>query len=189
MVYAGAAAGKAPGGRRDFPLTVRGARGNGRRMHAARRLALLPLAVLAATACAPHRIPGTDIEDTKDTRAIFDVIQTYGRGMQTRDARTVLSVVSKQYYDDAGTPDPVDDMDYERLEKTLSADLAKLEAVRLELTIRKIGIDRDQAFADVLYDAWYRIQTPGVVVPKRESDVHRMRFKKEAGGWKIVAGL
>jgi hypothetical protein len=158
-------------------------------MHA-RRLALLPFAVLAAAvACAPHRIPGTDIEDTKDTRAIYDVIQTYARGMQRRDAPTVLSVVSRQYFDDAGTPDPVDDIDYDRLEKTLPADLAKIETFRLELTLRKIVVERDQAYADVLYDAWYRIQAPAGVIPKRESDVHRMKFKKEAGSWKIVAGL
>jgi hypothetical protein len=159
-------------------------------MPVTRRLALLPFAALAAAvACAPHRIPGTDIEDTKDTRAIYEVIQTYSRGMQRREAPTVLSVVSKEYFDDAGTPDPADDMDYARLEKTLPGDLAKMESFRLELTLRKIVVDRDQAFADILYDAWYRIQAPAGVIPKRESDVHRMRFKKEAGAWKIVGGL
>ena len=162
-------------------------------MPAPRRLTVSPLAVLAVLAalagCTPPRIPGTDILDTKDTHAVLDVIQAYGKAMQARDAQAVLALVGHDFYDDAGTPDPADDLDYAKLEQTLPQDLAKIEAIRVELTVRSVVVEKDVATAEVLYDAWYRIQTPAGTVPKRVSDVHRMAFKREAGTWKITSGL
>ena len=47
-----------------------------------RRLLSLLLAapLLAWMGCGPHHIPGTDLEDTGDTRAIIDVMQKYNDG-------------------------------------------------------------------------------------------------------------
>jgi hypothetical protein len=153
-----------------------------------RRLA--PLAAFAvALACAPRLIPGTDIEDTAKNRGVYDAIEAYRVAMEKRDAGAVLALVAPDYFDDAGTPDPSDDMDRARLEQALPADLAKLDSLKLSLTVRKIEVKDDTALADVLYDSYYRVVTPAGPVPKRESDVHRMRFRKVDGAWKITSGL
>ncbi len=154
------------------------------------RLALplvLALAVLAA--CAPRRIPGTDIRDTGDNRAVYDVIHAYQQALERRDAAGVLALVAPDYFDNAGTPDPADDMDRARLEKTLPADLAKLEGVRLELTIRDISAQGDAATAEVFYEGYYRVHTPSGAVPRRDADVHQLHLKKVNGEWKIASGL
>jgi ketosteroid isomerase-like protein len=150
---------------------------------------LLVLASLAVAACAPKRIPGTDIEDTRENRAVYSVIEDYVAAMNQRDPAAVLTHVSDDYFDDAGTPEPADDLDRERLEKALEEDLARVEASKLAVSLRKIEVADDTAFAEIFYDSYYRVQTPGGPVPRRDSDVHRVRLKKVEGAWKITGGL
>ncbi|HEX9308969.1 MAG TPA: nuclear transport factor 2 family protein [Anaeromyxobacter sp.] len=153
------------------------------------RTTLLVLAALAAVACSPRRIPGTEIRSTADSRAVYDVVQAYRQAMEKKDAAAVLALVAPNYYDTAGTPDPSDDLDRARLETSLPQTLASAESVKLDFTIRKIDVEGDDAQAEVFYDAFYRVTTPAVTVPRRDSDVHRIRFHKVQGAWKIVAGL
>jgi ketosteroid isomerase-like protein len=151
---------------------------------------LLPvLLALAAAACSPKRIPGTDIADTRENRAVYSVVEDYVEAMNKRDAVAVLTSVADDYFDDAGTPEPADDLDRERLEKALVEDLARVEASKLAVSLRKIEVAGDTAFAEIFYDSYYRVQTPAGAVPRRDSDVHRIRLKKVEGHWKIAAGL
>ncbi len=150
------------------------------------RLALL---LALAAACAPRLLPGTDVKETKDTRAIYDVIQKWVDAMNARDVPGVLSVVAPDYFDDAGTPDPSDDLDRGKLEKALTDDLAKVEGSKLAVTIRRIDPTGDTATAELYYDSYYRVQTPSGPVPRRDSDVYRLKLKKEGGAWKITSGL
>jgi ketosteroid isomerase-like protein len=150
------------------------------------RLALL---LALGAACAPRLLPGTDVKETKDTRAIYDVVQKWVDAMNARDVPGVLAVVAPDYFDDAGTPDPSDDLDRGKLEKALTEDLARVEASKLGVTIRRIDVDAPNATAELYYDSYYRVQTPAGAMPRRDSDVYRLKLKKEAGGWKIAAGL
>jgi hypothetical protein len=152
------------------------------------RQALLALALVSA-ACSPRRIPGTEIEATRDNEAIAGVVQAYRDAMEKRDADAVLALVAPTYYDAAGTPDPTDDLDRGRLEATLREDLAKAEGVRMEFTLRKIEVKGEEAFAEVFYDSYYRVQTPAGAIPRRDSDVHRLQLKRLGGAWKIASGL
>jgi ketosteroid isomerase-like protein len=153
------------------------------------RSALLALALLAAIGCSPRRIPGTEIESTADTRAIYDVVQAYRQAMEKRDAAAVLALVAPSYYDAAGTPDPADDLDRGRLEASLAQDLARAEGVRVDFTLRRIHVEGDEAFAELFYETYYRVQTPGGAIPRRDSDVHRMQLRRMDGAWKITSGL
>lgn len=153
-----------------------------------RSLSVLLLA-LASVACSAKRLPGTDIRETPDTKAIYEVVQEYVRAMNARDPAAVLAQVAPDYFDDAGTPEPGDDLDRDRLEKVLAADLARVEAAKLAVSFRRIEIQEDSAFAEIFYDSSYRVQTPAGPVPRRDSDVHRIRLKKVEGQWKIAAGL
>ncbi len=150
-----------------------------------RRL-LVALFVLAACA---RNIPDTDIRDTADTRAVLDVIEKYRNATERRDAAAVLALVSTSYFDDAGTPDPGDDLDYVQLQKALIHDYQRLPAVRMELGVKQIEVDGDKAFAIFFYDSHFRVTTPRGEVPKQTSDQSRMTFRKEGGTWKITSGL
>ncbi len=147
--------------------------------------------VLAVAACAPKLLPGTDVKETRDTRAIYDVIQQWVKAMNEKNVAGVLALVAPDYYDDAGTPDPSDDMDREKLERTLAEDFARIEGQKLGVTIRRIDVDgaAGTATAELYYDSYYRVRTPAGEIPRRDSDVYRLRLKKLADAWKITGGL
>jgi len=120
---------------------------------------------------------------------VYGVVDEYVRAMNRRDAAAVLALVAPDYFDDAGTPDPRDDLDRATLEKSLAQDLGRVETEKLALTVRRIEVQGATAFAEVFYDNYYRVQTPAGPVPRRDSDVHRIRLGKADGKWMIVAGL
>jgi ketosteroid isomerase-like protein len=152
-----------------------------------RSLAAL-LAFLAFAGCA-RKMPNTDIEDSADNRAIVAVIDQYRKAFDRRDAPAILALVSRSYFDDAGTSDPSDDLDFAQLAQALPASLKGLADVKLELAVSKIEVKGDSAAADLLYDSRYRVATPRGEVAKRDSDVHRMKLRREDGVWKITSGL
>jgi SnoaL-like protein len=156
-------------------------------MRSHRSLAVAVVAFLAA--CGTRRIPGTDIQDNADTRGIVAVVDQYRAASERRDAAAVLALVSKKYFDDAGTPDPSDDLDYGQLKKRIGEDFSKLTALRLDIAVRQIDVKDDHAQALVYYDSHYRIATRAGEVAKVASDPHRMQFVREDGAWKFVSGL
>ena len=152
------------------------------------RTALLALLALAA-GCKPGLLPGTEIPETRDTRAVYDVMQAYRAALEKRDPKAVLALVAPNYFDNGGTPEPGDDLDRAGLEASLERDLPRTEGQRVEFTIRKIEITGDDATVEIFYDSFYRVKTPTTVVARRDSDVSRLRLKRIGGVWKFVSGL
>jgi hypothetical protein len=152
------------------------------------RTALLALLALAA-GCKPSLLPGTEIPSTTDTRAVYDVLVAYRSALEKRDPKAVLALVAPTYYDTAGTPEPGDDLDRAGLEASLAKDLPRTEGEKLEFTIRRIDVNGDEAVAEIFYDSYYRVKTPNTMVPRRDSDVSRLRLKRIDGAWKFVSGL
>ncbi len=146
------------------------------------------LLFLAAAACA-HKIPGTEIDDTRDNRAVVEVIDAYRRAFEARDAAAALALVSADYFDDAGTAEPSDDLDRGQLAKALPETLARLPSVKLELAVTRVEVDGDKAAAYMFHDSRYRVATPRGEIAKRDSDLARMTFRREGGAWKIASGL
>lgn len=152
------------------------------------RPALLALLALAA-GCKPSLLPGTEIPETRDTRAVYDVLQAYRTALEKRDPKAVLALVAPTYYDTAGTPEPGDDLDRAGLEASLEKDLPRTEGQKLDFTIRKIEVAGDDAFADIFYDSFYRVKAGSALVPRRDSDMNRVRLRRIDGAWKFVSGL
>jgi hypothetical protein len=147
------------------------------------------LLALALAACSTPRIRGTEIQDTPDTRAIVATIDSYRQAAERRDAEGVLALVSPTYFDDAGTPDPADDMDYAQLREMLPGHYRQLSSIKLGIGVREIVVEGDRATANVFYDGHYRVTTAAGEAPKVTSDVAQMRFVRDGKGWKITAGL
>lgn len=156
------------------------------------RLPLLTLAGLAALtlgACGAKRIPGTEIRDTPETRAVVAAIEAYRQAAERRDPAAVMALVSPKYFDDAGTPDPGDDVDRDGLRARLTQDYPKVTALRLDIAVKKIDVEDDRAVAYVFYDERYRITTKAGEVAKQASDQHRMVLVREGDEWRFVSGL
>ena len=150
-----------------------------------RRALLSLIVVAAAAACGPHRIPGTDLEDTGDTRAIIDVISRYNSALEARDANAILALVDPEFRDNAGTLTPEDDIDIQRLRTVLPQRLAKLQDVAVRIEIKTIDIKGDQAQAVYTWVSQFKLNGK----PRTESDIKRMELRRRADGWKIVSGI
>jgi hypothetical protein len=148
------------------------------------------LLVVLAAACGPRLLPGTDIPEDKDTRAVYDELLQYKAAMNARDAAAILALAAPDYFDNQGTPEPDDDVDRTILERQLPETLARIDAIRMDFTIRKIEIRGDAAIAEVFYDNWYRVKTPDdKIVPRRDSDLNQIRFRRVGAKWLITGGL
>ena len=150
------------------------------------RRALLPLILLAATlGCGPHRIPGTDLEDTGDTRAIIETIARYNSSLEARDASGILGLVDPSFRDNAGTLTPDDDIDIQKLRTVLPQRLAKLQDVAVRIEIKTIDVKGDRAGVVYTWVSQFKLNNKSMT----ESDIKRMELKRGADGWKILSGL
>jgi len=149
------------------------------------RLLLLTAPLLALVGCGPHHIPGTDLEDTGDTRAIIDVMQKYNNALVAKDAAGIIALVDPSFHDNGGTLTPDDDLDYAKLQAVLPQRLARVNDIALRLDIKKIDVNGDQASAVYTWVSTYKLGNRSVT----ESDIKRMDFKRTAQGWKILSGI
>ncbi len=150
---------------------------------------LLASAVLLLAACTPRNIPGTQIPDTEDARAILKVMEHYRTALEARDAKTLQQLVSKSFRDNAGTEDPEDDLTYDNLPQALPALFSRLESPRVDLDVRRVDVRRNGVATVIYYwNASWRV--PGLLDrPQRESELEQMVLQKEDGQWRIVTGF
>jgi ketosteroid isomerase-like protein len=153
------------------------------------RLALAAaLATLPLAGCV-RNIPNTEIPDTVENRTIIRIVDDYRKAFDRRDVDAVMALVSRSYFDDAGTSDKSDDVDYANLPKVLTDTFSRLSQMRLELGVTNVFTKGDDATVDLFYDALYKVTTRSNQVAKRDSDVQRLMLKREGPTWKIVSGL
>jgi Domain of unknown function (DUF4440) len=150
---------------------------------------LLVCALLALAACTPRNIPGTQIPDTDDARAILKVMEHYRTALEARDVKAIQSLVSKSFRDNSGTEDPEDDLTYDNLSQALPALFARIEAPKVDMDIRKMDLKRNGAATVIYYwNATWRV--PSLLDrPQRDSELKQMVLQKEDGQWRIVSGI
>lgn len=145
---------------------------------------------LALVACGTRNIPGTNIADTDEDRAVLRVLADYKTAYEARDADAILKLVSPSFYETNGTPDPSDDYDYKGLQKILGDEFKQVESPALDLDVRKVDVKGDEARVDYYYTARFQLANAGPNGGfKSSADVAQIRMKREDGGWKIVSGI
>jgi ketosteroid isomerase-like protein len=154
----------------------------------ARLLVSAALIAALAVACAPRRIPGTDIEDTDDTRALLAVMDRYRTAVENRNAEAVANLVAPDFRDDGGTPDAEDDLDTRNIREALTQRFSRIDDVRLEIDLRKVDVQDDLASAVYYYTLRYSM--PGLSDKVQSaSELKKMEFRRVDGEWRIVSGI
>ncbi|MCX7944016.1 MAG: nuclear transport factor 2 family protein [Deltaproteobacteria bacterium] len=141
--------------------------------------------------CPPKYIPGTTIVDNDENRAIFTLVEKYRRAFDEKDIETIMSLVSKNFYENGGNADPSDDYNAEGLRKNLKEKFSKTKAQGLEINIRSIDFDEKNNRVSVKYSYFVKFQMELATGDKWEtaSDIAEIVFVKEGGEWKIIKGL
>jgi len=147
------------------------------------------LACLAAAACSHAMLPGTNIRDTPQNRAVLDVFGRYKEALEARDARAILSLTTPDYADPGDPARGISPTDHQHLEQRLKGDLSKVTGLRLELTVKDMEVRGEEARLDYFQVLRYAVATPSGEKWKSESDDARMRFIRLNGEWKIASGL
>jgi hypothetical protein len=156
----------------------------------ARGLVVATVAVLAV-GCTPKKIPGTELDDTDDTRAILDVMEKYRVALEKRDAQSIIGLAHESFKDDGGSANPDDDYDYHDLYTKLPDTLKRLGDIRLEFNVRKIELSEDSESARATYTYTASYNLPGLQQKKQsDTEIKQMIFKRvDKLTWKIVSGV
>ncbi|RKH58534.1 nuclear transport factor 2 family protein [Corallococcus llansteffanensis] len=147
-------------------------------------------AVFLLAACAPKRIPGTELQDTDDTRAILGVMERYRAALEARDAKAIQALVSPKFRDDGGTEDVSDDLTAENLGAHMQALFQKVQNPKVEINVRRVEIGEGEEVAAAIYywNASWRM--PGLNArPQQDSELEQMVFQKVDNEWKILSGI
>lgn len=143
-------------------------------------------------------IPGTEIPDTEENRDILRVLERYRTSFVRRDAAGVLSTAHPSYYDEAGTDDPTDDIEYSELGPILRTRLAQLEAIRFTIDYLEVNVVQDRAVVKVWIDASFQLRSiadaeTGLIRVDgrhtRKQDHAMFELVREQGAWRITKGL
>lgn len=164
-------------------------------MRARARLAVQVLvagAALLLSACSNKTIPNTDVEDTPETRDVVHFVERYRSAVMARDPGKLLSLASKDYFDDMGTPQGDDDVDLEglaeRLRETFGPDLI---SVHYDIRYRDVVFLPTKVLVDFTYIGRFRITAPegGSRWERRLSDNRLILAKTNKGGYVILSGM
>jgi ketosteroid isomerase-like protein len=150
--------------------------------------ALLVLPLLLTVACSSKRIPGTELEDTDDTRAILAVMERYRTALEAKDAKAIQGLVSQDFREDAGTESPDDDLTYANLDEHLANLFQALDNPKVELSVRRVTVQDEAATAIYYWNASWKM--PSLTTRgQNDSELEQMLFQKVDGQWKILSGI
>ncbi len=152
-------------------------------------LALVLLTPLALVGCGAQLIPNTDVPDTSDNREAVEFVEEYRHAVESRNPATILRLVSRDYYDDNGTPAGDDDVDYEMLQARLARFANDLLQIRYEIRYRRVTIYPDRIFVDVTYTGSFKVRTADGEHWERRLADNRLELVRENGRLRIVSGL
>ncbi len=134
--------------------------------------------------------PELELELTEDNTAIVEVMETYAKSIESRDFNSVAALLSKDYYENAGTTDRTED-DYGLAGiKHLFATLGDhVKEVRVEVTIRDLSVegDRGRVVFDYAFTMLYDVG--GEDRWQTARDVNQVELRREDGNWLILSGI
>jgi hypothetical protein len=160
---------------------------------------------LLSSGCAKNYIKGTDIVDDEDSRAIFTTFAHYVKGLRDQNPEIFTPYISKNYYDNNGTDDPSDDVDYNKIIEILNSDqFHSLKDVDLVYFVKDLMLDKNKGTAKLLffYEVRFKRESklqseekkdyfvkPDGMTNHKVSDTNQIVFALENDEWKIISGL
>jgi hypothetical protein len=153
------------------------------------RFFLLALLVLLP-GCSKQYITNTDVEETDFNRRVIEFCEKYRRAVERRNVALLLDLAHPTYYEDGGSIDTSDDLDYTGLREYLHGRFKLTRAIRYEIRYRNVARGRKQSvLVDYTYSASYKIPTPEGEVWRRQVADNRLELLPEGESFRIVAGM
>jgi hypothetical protein len=152
-------------------------------------LVVLSVVLLGAAGCGASLIPNTEVEDTSDNRDAIKYAEQYRKAVEARDVGRLLAMASPDYFDDNGTPDASDDVNFDRLREQLSKWNASLLEARYEIRYRGVLQVRDRVVIDYTYTGSFRVKTAEGERALRRLDDNRLVLRRTGDGFRVLSGM
>jgi len=151
----------------------------------------LTLIFLGFSCSSQKMIEGTNIKDTDDNKVIYNIIIEYNKALEGKDAEKLMTLVSKRYYDSAGTIDGSDDYGYSQLKEILEKRFAQVKEIFQNITIKKIFHNKSEKkyYVSYEYNAKFLMDVDGKKEWHKKIDVNQIVLVKEGDEFKIIKGL
>lgn len=155
------------------------------------RFGLTVLAVVLPLAgCSKEYIPNTDVEETSFNRDVIEFCEKYRHAVEYKNVPQLLAMAHPNYYEDGGTVDTSDDLDYSGLKEYLEAEFRGTRAIRYEIRYRAVSAGRkDVIFVDFTYSGSYKIPTPTGDAWRRSVADDRLELVPDGESFKILSGM
>ena len=147
------------------------------------------LGLAAGCAARAHSIPGTKVADSDENREILGVIEKYRLAVERKDAPAIMTMASKRYWEDGGTPTGADDYGYDGLREVLVGRFQRADEIRYSLKYLRIRRQGERAFVDVMVDASYSINSARGDERHDERDQNQFVLEREGERWLFVSGM
>jgi len=162
---------------------------NHRSLTLARTLLVLLVGLVPLVGCGAQLIPNTDVPDTAENREAIEFVEEYRHAVESHNPATILRLVSREYFDDNGTPQSADDVDYEGLQGRLGRWTDDVIDVRYEMRYRRVAVYPERVFVDVTYTGSFKVRTAEGERWERRLADNRVELVRENGELRIISGL
>lgn len=150
--------------------------------------AVLALSLLSA--CSRDYIPNTEVEDSDFNRQVIAFCEDYRHAVEKRNTRLLLKLADAKYYEDGGSIDTSDDLDFAGLEVYLQNTFRQTKAIRYEIHYRDVSAGRsNQIFVDYTYSASYKVPTARGDVWRRRVADNRLELVRDGERFRILSGM
>jgi hypothetical protein len=144
----------------------------------------------AGSACSREYIPNTDVDDNDFNRQVVEFCEDYRRAVERRNVGLLLKLANEKYYEDGGTVDTDDDLDYAGLKEYLEGKFRDVKSIRYEVRYRNVSRGRnDEVLVDYTYSASYKIPTPKGDVWRRKVADNRLELVPVGETFRILSGM
>lgn len=140
--------------------------------------------------CSRAVIPNTDIPDTEAHRAVIEFCEVYRHAVERRDVARLLELAHQDYYEDGGSVDASDDLDYAGLQQYLQDRFVKATSIRYEIRYRDITPNEKDGFnVSYSYSASYRLPDDDEPLWRRALAENQLELVPYGESFKIISGM
>ncbi len=145
---------------------------------------------LALVGCSRDVIPNTQVEDSEFNRLVIAFCEDYRHAVERRNTELLLKMADPKYYEDGGSIDTSDDLDFDGLDAYLKKEFAQTKAIRYEIFYRDVTTGRsDQIFVDYTYSASYKVPSSHGDVWRRRVADNRLELVRDGEKFRILSGM
>jgi hypothetical protein len=146
--------------------------------------------LVALAGCSTQYIPNTDVEEGDFNREVIEFCEKYRHAVEYRNVPVLVQMAHPNYYEDGGTIDTSDDIDFAGLKEYLEGQFRDTLGIRYEIRYRSVSPGRkDTVFVDFTYSASYKIQTPDGEAWRRRVADDRLELVRQGETFKILSGM